>query len=91
MSGCVSQNPMPRRRPPAPPRFTPDFCRNDDMLSDTFLRNHLYNLVYIWLSSGHEFWLFPTELGENSMTGYAWDGEGWTRCTFDPRLIKAIY
>jgi len=91
MSERDPQPPIPRRRPPAPPRFKPDFCRNDDMLTYAFLRNHLYNLVYIWLSSGHEFWLFPTELDTNSMTGYIWNENGWTRYTFDPRLMNGLY
>jgi len=91
MCECIPQNPIPRKRPPVPPCFTPDFCRNDEMISSALLRNHLHHLVYIWLSTGKEFWMFPTEMDTNSLTGYLWDGDGWKRCTFDPRLIKALY
>jgi len=84
--------PAPRFRPPQPPpRFVPDFCRNEDMLTPSLLRNHLHHCVYFWLNSGHEFWMFPTAFAYNTMSGYIWNGDGWTGYAFDPRLIKGLY
>jgi len=87
------QSPPPRYRPPQPPpRFVPDFCRNGEMLSKPLLQNHLYHFIYIWLASGHEFWMFPVALDDDyTMSGYIWNGSGWTRHAFDTRLISALY
>jgi len=82
----------PRVHPPMPPpRFVPDFCHNKEMLSPKLLSKHLHHYVYIWLASGHEFWMFPLEMDGNSMSGYIWDGGGWIRYVFDSRLIHGLY
>jgi len=88
----AQEPPLPRLRPPQPPpRFAPDFCKNPELLTNGFLRNHLHHYVYIWLLSGHEFWMFPTQLDGNTYTGYIWDADGWKRYTFDTRLIRGLY
>ena len=88
----VENAPVPRYRPPQPPpRFIPDFCQNEEMLTPEILRNHLHHCIYVWLISGHEFWMFPTAFDNEVMEGYIWDANGWTRYAFDPRLLKGLY
>ena len=85
-------NAPPRFRPPQPPpQFAPDFCRNEETFSPGFLRNHLHHCVYFWLTSGHEFWMFPTALEDNTMEGYIWEDGRWTRYMFDSRMIKGLF
>jgi hypothetical protein len=35
--------------------------------------------TYIWLDNGHEFWLFPIQVGQRSVAGFRWIPRiGWS-------------
>jgi len=70
-SGRQGQFPM------GPPPMTPPartFARGAQpfAVDARTIRHCIGRFTYIWLDNGHEFWLFPVQVGQRSVAGFRW-------------------
>lgn len=75
------QGPMPMGPPPSNIPQRPVAARG----ATTFavdagtIRNCIGRFTYIWLNNGNEFWMFPIQVGRQSVAGFRWMPRfGWT-------------
>lgn len=59
-------SPPPQERPTRPAAF---LLRVDPGA----IRPCRFRWVYVWLNTGDEFWIWPTFVGPNSLSGWRWD------------------
>lgn len=55
------------------------------------LRPCLYRYVYVWLTNGRSFWVWPTFIGPRSLAGYRWTRYGWRYFGIDLNRIDRFY
>lgn len=85
------QTPSPPGRPPGqnpqdgpptspPPSFIPQQRQDVGVFAvdPGSIRNCLFRNTYIWLNNGRGFWIYPTYVGRNSVSGFRWNGFRWT-------------
>ena len=84
------QTPRPPSRPPgqspqgAPTSPPPSFIPQQRQEAGVFavdpgaIRNCMFRNTYIWLNNGRGFWIYPTYVGRNSVSGFRWNGFRWT-------------
>ena len=64
-----------------PPSFTPQRNSSDVgvfAVDPGSIRGCLFRNTYIWLDNGRSFWIYPTYVGRNSVSGFRWNGFMWT-------------
>ena len=54
------------------------------------IRPCLFRYTYIWLTNGQQFWMFPTFIGRDSISGWRWTGFRWFFFGTDLRRIVAF-
>ncbi|WP_240793388.1 hypothetical protein [Psychrobacillus vulpis] len=54
------------------------------------IRGCLYHNTYVWLTNGNSFWLYPTFVGRNSVSGFRWNGFMWTYYGTDLNRIASF-
>lgn len=64
--------------PSGPPPFIPPRPITPFRVDANIIRNCMRRFTYIWLDNGNEFWMFPIQLGRNSISGFRWGRFGWT-------------
>ena len=77
---------QPNQRPQGPPStpppsFTPQRESGGPSLfavDPGAIRGCLFRFTFIWLDNGRSFWIFPTYVGRNSVSGFRWNGFMWT-------------
>jgi len=63
----------------APPNFTPSRQMTPFRVDPSSIRNCLGRFTYVWLNNGDEFWMFPIQVGRNSVSGFRWNRSfGWS-------------
>lgn len=63
-----------------PPSFVPQQRQDVGVFAvdPGAIRSCLFRNTYIWLNNGRSFWIFPTYVGRNSVSGFRWNGFRWT-------------
>ena len=73
----------PPGRPGGPPRSGPPNYIPPRQITplrvDAFsMRNCIGRFTYIWMSNGDEFWMFPIQVSQSTVTGFRWNPRfGW--------------
>ncbi|HIT90944.1 MAG TPA: transporter [Candidatus Merdenecus merdavium] len=75
----VASEGMPLSAPPRNPPPKPMTGRGAGAraVDPGTIRNCIGRFTYIWLDNGEEFWLFPVEVGRQSVAGFRWTRFGW--------------
>jgi len=74
-----------------PPDFVPPQSRQTRAIDPGAIRGCMNNFVYVWLRNGQSFWMFPTFVGRQSISGYRWSHFGWVYTGFSLRLIESFF
>ena len=78
------------RPPGAPPRHIPSEPKALRSVDARAISRCLNNFMYVWLTFGNGFWMYPTFVGPRSVAGYRWGRFGWSYTGFDIRAVKAF-
>lgn len=67
----------------APPQRTPnrpmDSRGMTRAVDKSSIRFCMRRFTYVWLDNGQEFWLYPVQVGNQSVAGFRWDRRfGWS-------------
>ncbi|MCL2617873.1 MAG: hypothetical protein FWD98_02345 [Defluviitaleaceae bacterium] len=79
-----------RQPPGSPPPFIPQESAAFRSLDARAISRCMHSFTYIWLISGHGFWMFPTFVGPRSVAGYRWGRFGWIYTGFDLRAVRSF-
>ncbi len=60
-----------------PPRFIPEQGVNLYAITPSSISNCLHRHTYIWPIFGKGYWMFPTKVYRDTVTGYKWNGYKW--------------
>ncbi|HAN20162.1 MAG: hypothetical protein A2Y15_03265 [Clostridiales bacterium GWF2_36_10] len=77
--------------PSRPPQIEPTYCKGKNKYEPSELKPLLNTYIYIWLSNGSSFWMYPVKLADNMVCGYTWSGESWEMLYISCALIKSLY
>lgn len=88
-NGPNSGGPMPMGPPPSvTPQRSAQARAGTQRVSPGSIRNCIGRFTYVWLSNGHEFWLFPVQVWGDSVAGFRWDRRfGWSYTGISLRRI----
>lgn len=85
------QNPQGGAPSSPPPNFVPQRQSASVFAVDPgAIRSCLFRNTFVWLNNGRSFWLFPTFVGRNSVSGFRWNGFMWTFYGTDLRRIASF-
>ncbi|MFF2754596.1 transporter [Psychrobacillus sp. NPDC058041] len=74
-----------------PPSFVPQKQNVGAYAVDSgSIRGCLHHNTYVWLTNGSAFWLYPTFVGRNSISGFRWNGHTWTYYGTDLNRISSF-
>lgn len=74
----TSNRPSPMPVTP-PPNFIPERSFQPFRIDPGAIRNCLFRFTYIWQDNGDQYWMFPIQVGRDSVTGFRWNPRlGWT-------------
>lgn len=85
--------PTPQGEAPTspPPSFVPQKQNVGAYAVDPgSIRGCLHHNTYVWLTNGSAFWLYPTFVGRNSISGFRWNGHMWTYYGTDLNRISSF-
>lgn len=76
----------------APPKVIPPRDKGFDVraIDPIALRGCLYKYIYVWLVNRQQFWMYPTCVGRDSISGYRWNGYKWIYAEFDLKLMESF-
>jgi len=74
-----------------PPDFIPPQTRQARAVDAGAIRGCLRSFMYVWLTNGQAFWMFPTFVGRRSVAGYRWSRFGWVYTGFDLRMVASFH
>ena len=83
--------PVHKHPPRHPSPITPDkssAVHESDI--NTFF-NVTHCILYIWLKTNKEFWVYPVRFSNNTVYGYGWNGSRWVSVTIPARKIETYY
>ena len=80
---------MPRS---APPSDIPQRSQVQQFRVDQYsIRHYLFRFTYVWMTNGHEFWMFPTNVSNTTVMGFRWNWRfGWSFTGISLRNIAAF-
>ncbi len=86
----MANNRTPRFPPSPPPEPAPSshILRTGEMPEIFF--QYLNRYIYIWMQNGQGFWMFPTNVDDEKLSGYIWNG-GWIPDSINWRGIESFY
>lgn len=93
--GFGRQPSQPGRPFGRPPAFTPQRPIDGREPGAFFvdpgaIRRCRFRYVYIWLTSGQQFWMYLVFVGPNSIAGYRWTGFTWVYFGTDLRNVDTF-
>lgn len=78
-------------RPMAPPPdIKPAYCRGMEKAAQEFLKQYVGLYVYVFLNDGKAFWIFPVEVSDGDVLGYAWKNDRWQLISINLSSIKSF-
>ena len=75
----------------APPDYVPNRARAARAVDPGAIRGCLHSFMYVWLTNGQAFWMYPTFVGRRSVSGFRWSRFGWVYTGFDLRLVESFF
>ena len=82
---------MPTPPSTPPPRGIPRYSPALRGLGPSFIPECLNHFIYVWTIYGNSFWMYPVDLIDNLLFGYAWDGSDWKYIRIPVNLIDSFY
>jgi len=86
--GAPGRNDAPRT---PPPDYVPARARASRAVDPGAISGCLNSFMYVWLTNGQAFWMFPTFVGRRSISGFRWSRFGWVYTGFDLRLVESFF
>ena len=74
-----------------PPNFVPPQPRQTRAVDAGAIRGCLNSFMYVWLRNGQSFWMFPTFVGRQSISGYRWTRFGWAFTGFSLQVVESFF
>lgn len=59
----------------SPPRYYPEKTYLNAYKE--LLRNCLFTYLFIWMTDGYSYWLYPNDYNSQMLSGYVWNGYSW--------------
>lgn len=74
-----------------PPDFTPIKTPELYKTEPFQIRSCKGKYTYIWLKNGRSFWVYITNAGRNTVSGYKWKTFGWTLFGVSLKNLESFY
>jgi len=74
-----------------PPDYIPNRARQSRAVDPGAIRGCLHSFMYVWLTNGQAFWMYPTFVGRRSISGFRWSRFGWVYTGFDLRMVESFF
>lgn len=82
---------LSQKPPLPPPNATPQYCPALEDFGSDYVKQYLNYFLYVWLTHGNSFWIYPVDFMGDILFCYAWDGLDWKLIRFNLSLIDCFY
>ena len=80
-----------KKTPITAPNTVPSYSSILKCDNYNLLEQFIDKYIYVWLKTNNAFWMYPTEVNDNYVKGFAWDIFGWREIGFSISAIDSFY
>jgi hypothetical protein len=77
--------------PSPPPQFSPAYTPGIIVPCRDVLEKYLYFYLFARMANGYACWVYPVNLTDDIVRGFAWDGKEWAQFEVPVHLFESFY